>query len=209
MCSQGGHGLASQYTEKIKTTRKEFPRVPTCKLTSWPACTQPYSSLLKINELSTQLTKTIPSLVPQIPSLSTPIIVWFLYCIPIQIIPITECYNISHLKKRKQASLHSSLLPIHFPLTLLNPFPWVFFNIVYLFLLIFRKKGRGEKHRCESVTSTDCLLQGPLLGTEPETMVCALTGSRTGNLLVYGLTPNQLNHTGQGHSCWIFTSTIH
>ena len=31
----------------------------------------------------------------------------------------------------------------------------------------------------------------PQPGTEPETQTCALTGNRTGDLLLYGTTPNQ------------------
>ena len=36
------------------------------------------------------------------------------------------------------------------------------------------------------------------LGAEPANQACVLTGNQTQDLLVYGMTPNQLNHMGQG-----------
>ena len=42
----------------------------------------------------------------------------------------------------------------------------------------------------------------PQLGTEPATQACALTGNRTGDLLLCGMTPNPLSHTHQACT-WI------
>ena len=46
----------------------------------------------------------------------------------------------------------------------------------------------GEKHLCERETSIGCSSYMPQLGTRPATKVCALTGNRTRDLLVYGTT---------------------
>ena len=67
---------------------------------------------------------------------------------------------------------------------------------VYLF--IFRERGRegeieGEKHRW-----VNHQLHPLQLSTGPATQVCALTGNRTGDLLLCETILNQLSHTGQG-----------
>ena len=46
-------------------------------------------------------------------------------------------------------------------------------------------------------------LARPQLGTWPTTQACTLTGNRTDNLLVCGMTSNLLSHTSQGQS-WVF-----
>ena len=74
-----------------------------------------------------------------------------------------------------------------------------FFKRIYLF--IFRKGGR-EKEREGNIDAERNIDQLPLthtlLGTEPAAQSRALTRNRTGDLLVCGVTPNQLSHTGQG-----------
>ena len=74
-----------------------------------------------------------------------------------------------------------------------------FFKRFYLF--IFRKGGR-EKEREGNIDAERNIDQLPLthtlLGTEPAAQSRALTRNRTGDLLVCGVTPNQLSHTGQG-----------
>ena len=44
----------------------------------------------------------------------------------------------------------------------------------------------------------------PALGTWPTTQACALTGNRTGDLLVHGPALNPLSHTSQGQSAYSF-----
>ena len=56
----------------------------------------------------------------------------------------------------------------------------------------------GEKHSCVRKALIGCLSNVPWLGTGPSTQACALTGNRTGDLLLYGTTFNQLGHAGQG-----------
>ena len=49
-------------------------------------------------------------------------------------------------------------------------------------------------------------LTHPQLGTWPTTQACALTGNRTSGLLVLGMMPNPLNHTGQGSLLYLHSS---
>ena len=60
----------------------------------------------------------------------------------------------------------------------------------------------GKKHRCERETLISCLLYVPQLGTKSAVQACALTGNRTGDLLLCELTSNQLSPTGCG-SMWL------
>lgn len=73
MCSQGC--LASYYTEKITTYLKRTSLCSHFQIRQLPAVyLATLSSLLNINESSVQLSKAIPSLMPQIPPpLSTPL----------------------------------------------------------------------------------------------------------------------------------------
>ena len=68
-----------------------------------------------------------------------------------------------------------------------------FFMSHYLFvffciIIIFLTEGKGQKYGCERETLIGCLshMLGP--GREPIAWVCALTGNRTHDLLVYGMT---------------------
>ena len=67
-----------------------------------------------------------------------------------------------------------------------------FFSPKVLFIY-FESKGGRKRGR-----ETDRLpLMYPQPGTWPATQAYALTGNRTGNLLVCGTTPNPLSHTSQ------------
>ena len=71
---------------------------------------------------------------------------------------------------------------------------------IYLFLFIYfwsegkRGRKRGEKRQCARETSIGFLQPG----TWPATQACALARNQTSNLLLYGMMPSQLSHTGQG-----------
>ena len=64
-------------------------------------------------------------------------------------------------------------------------------------LFIFRERGREgekeeEKHQCVVAS------QVPPTSDMAHTQACALTGSRTGNALVFRLSLNPLSYTSQG-----------
>ena len=62
-----------------------------------------------------------------------------------------------------------------------------FQDFIYLFLERGEETEReGEKHRCETETSIDCLSYMPQPTREPATQACALTGNRTTNLCFVG-----------------------
>ena len=48
-----------------------------------------------------------------------------------------------------------------------------------------------------------CLLHAPNWGPGLATQACALTGNRTGDLLVCGMMHNPLSHTSQGENKYI------
>ena len=62
-------------------------------------------------------------------------------------------------------------------------------------LLIFRGRGRRKRERNINVWLP---LAHPPLGTWPTTQTCALTGSRTGDPLVFSPMLNPLSYTSQG-----------
>ena len=65
---------------------------------------------------------------------------------------------------------------------------------IYIYLFLERRGGR-EKERERN------MYQLPfILGTEPVTQACALTGNRTCDFLLCGMMPNQLSPTDQGWS---------
>ena len=72
-------------------------------------------------------------------------------------------------------------------------------------LFIFRG-GKGGKHRCERETSNACPSDAPGQGTKPTTQSCALTGNRTGNLLLFRMTSNQLRQARQGRAILSMTT---
>ena len=79
--------------------------------------------------------------------------------------------------------------------------PLYFLKILFIF--IGREKEReGEKHQL--VAPHTCLHPR----TEPETQTCALTGNRSGNLKLCGMTPNQMSHTGQGSLLYFLKFTL-
>ena len=62
--------------------------------------------------------------------------------------------------------------------------------------MYFQRERGGEGEREGNI---DWLpLMHPQMGTQPTTQVCALTGNRTGNLLVHRLAFNPLSHTSPG-----------
>ena len=78
--------------------------------------------------------------------------------------------------------------------SLASPFHILFFKRFSLF--IFRGEGR-EKEREKNI-NVWLPLAHPLLGTWPATQTCALSGNRTGDLLVHRPALNPLSHTSQG-----------
>ena len=77
-------------------------------------------------------------------------------------------------------------------------------SLIILFLFILREQGmegerEGEIHQCVRETSAGCLPYVLLLGNEwSATLVCALTGNRTGDLFLFEMMPDQLSYPGQG-----------
>ena len=72
---------------------------------------------------------------------------------------------------------------------------------IIIYIYIYREGKGGRKRGRETSmweTPIGCLLFTPWLGTESATQACALTGNWTFNLLLCGMTPNQLSHTNQG-----------
>ena len=83
----------------------------------------------------------------------------------------------------------------------------VYLNI--LFIYFSRERGREgdreeEKHQC--VREKQLPLTRPQPGTWPATQACALTGNRTGNLLVHRLALNPLSHMSQGSKIFLYVS---
>ena len=76
-----------------------------------------------------------------------------------------------------------------------------FFFFILKILFIFRGRGRDrEKNRCTRETSVGCLSCAPSQETGPATQACALTGNRTGGLLLCRMMTTPLSHTSQGRS---------
>ena len=73
----------------------------------------------------------------------------------------------------------------------------IFFKKSYLF---FREEGEEERERNIYVQEKHHLVAShtPLVETQSTTQACALTGNRTGDLLVHRLVLNPLSHTSQG-----------
>ena len=71
----------------------------------------------------------------------------------------------------------------------------IFKDFIYLFSE--RREGGRETSVCERNINR-LPLAHPQLGTWPTTQACALTGNRTGELLVRRPAPNLLSHTSQG-----------
>ena len=73
----------------------------------------------------------------------------------------------------------------------------------FIYLILERKEGR-EKERERNIyvrkRERNINLLVPQMGTEPAMQAYALTGNRTGDLLLCGMTPNQLSRSGHG---WI------
>ena len=95
--------------------------------------------------------------------------------------------------------LHSSF-SLHFALD--------HFLLAFLNSVLERGEGRereGEKHRCGRETALGCLSHISLPGSKPATQACALTGNRTGGLLLCRMMPKQRSHTSQG---WIISFSI-
>ena len=101
-------------------------------------------------------------------------------------------------------SPHNLAAPLAFPSALFpHQMPLLtdkcsFFNVLFIYLFLETGESKGEKHQCERVTSTGCLLYTPPLGIEPTTLACAPTGNQTGDLSLCRATPSQLSHAGQG-----------
>ena len=69
------------------------------------------------------------------------------------------------------------------------------------FIYLFLERGREEERERNMVvreTTIGCLLSVPLLGTEPATQACALTGNQTSDPSLGRTTLNRLSHAGQG-----------
>ena len=66
--------------------------------------------------------------------------------------------------------------------------------------LFILERGRGREEGSEALLETliGCLPHVPQLGTKPTTQACVLTRIRTNDLLVCGMTLNQLSYTSQG-----------
>ena len=83
-----------------------------------------------------------------------------------------------------------------------TPCVTIFFNLSFffkiLFLFIFRERGRKEERKRERNTNVWLPLTHPQLGTWLTTQACALTGNRTGDILVRRPALNPLNHSSQG-----------
>ena len=92
------------------------------------------------------------------------------------------------------------------------------FSLVFIFLkefvyLFLRDGGREGEREGRSInvrkSSIGCLLYAPHPGTKPATQACALTGNRTGNLLLCGVTSNQVSHTGPGLTNFLINNYFH
>ena len=66
------------------------------------------------------------------------------------------------------------------------------------FIYLFWERGKGKEKERERNISVWLLLVCSLLGTQPATQVCALTGTWTRDPLVHRLALNPLSHTSQG-----------
>ena len=71
-------------------------------------------------------------------------------------------------------------------------------HILKEFIYLFLERGEGEKEKEERNISVLLPLTCPLLGTWPVTQACALTGNRTGHLLVRRPELSPLSHTSEG-----------
>ena len=72
---------------------------------------------------------------------------------------------------------------------------YFFFKIFKFYLFTFRERGReGEGESVRDLVAS-CM---PPTGDLAATLACALTGNRTGDLLVHRSALNPLGHTSQG-----------
>ena len=70
------------------------------------------------------------------------------------------------------------------------------------FIYLFLEKGEGKEQERERNINVWLPLMRPLLGTWPATQACALTGNRTGDLLVHRPALIPLSHASQGWHCY-------
>ena len=78
--------------------------------------------------------------------------------------------------------------------------PPYFKFLFYLFL----ERGEGKEKERDRNINVWLPLMRPLLGTQPETQACALTGNQTGDPLVHRPALNPLSYTSQGLNDYIF-----
>ena len=117
--------------------------------------------------------------------------------------------NTFHLSTSIGGQLHGCLtFPVRAP-------QWGWSQMLFFkkkdFICLFLERGKGGRKRRETLTWERNLGWLPLVcpernigwlplvvGTKPHNQACALTGNRTSNLWLCGMTSNQLSHTGQG-----------
>ena len=75
---------------------------------------------------------------------------------------------------------------------------YILFYFLNIFFSLFLETGEGKERERERNINVWLPLTWPVLGTWPATQACALTGNRTSDPLVCGVTPSPLSYTGHG-----------
>ena len=83
------------------------------------------------------------------------------------------------------------------------------YELTYTFFSFFERQVKREGKRGRETLMRERNINWlppymPRPGSKPTTQAHALTWNQTGDLLVCGMMPNQLSHTGQGHTHIIF-----
>ena len=118
--------------------------------------------------------------------------------------PLQSCILVASPPWKNSALLSLTSVMNHF---FFNTTMFAFFILKFLFIFFLERRAERERER-EREISSGCLWHTSQLRTEPTTQSCALTRNGTGDLLLCRPMPNQLSHTSQGYSVWIFNDYL-
>ena len=89
-----------------------------------------------------------------------------------------------------------------------HPFDWLeIFFFLSFHLFIFAERGRERNILAKREALIGCLSSMPRPGTRPATQACTLTGDRTGDPSLCGMTPKEPSPTSQGNKLELSRAT--